>query len=58
MNLSTHPLQSKHYALAPIDGTMAKQTTPQVSPSNQLRVFHTTLMFVLLARVVSQRIGP
>jgi hypothetical protein len=28
MNLGTHPKQSKHYALAPIDGIMAKQTTP------------------------------
>jgi hypothetical protein len=44
--------------LAPIDGTTAKQTTPQIPPINQLRASHTTLKVVLLSRVVSQRIGP
>jgi hypothetical protein len=31
---------------------------PQVPPINQLRASHTTLMVVLLSRVVSQRTGP
>jgi hypothetical protein len=35
-----------------------KQTTRQVPPINQLRASHSTLMVVLLSRVVSQRTGP
>jgi hypothetical protein len=58
MNLGTQPYQSKHYAPAPIDGTTAKQTTPQVPPINQLRATHSILMVVRLSRVVSQRTGP
>jgi hypothetical protein len=42
----------------PIDGPMAKPTTPQVPLINQLRVSHSTLMVALLSRVVTQRIGP
>jgi hypothetical protein len=42
----------------PIDGTMAKSTTPQVPLINHLRASHSTLMVVLLYRVVSQRTGP
>jgi hypothetical protein len=52
------PLAEQHYAPASIDGTTAKQTTPRFPPINQLRVSHTTLMVVLLSRVVSQRTGP
>jgi hypothetical protein len=33
-------------------------TTPQVPLINQLRASHSTLMVVLLSRVVTQRIGP
>jgi hypothetical protein len=58
MNLDTHPYQSEHYALAPIDGPPTKPTTPQVHLINQLRASHSTLMVVLLSRVVSQRTGP
>jgi hypothetical protein len=42
----------------PIDGPMAKPTTPQVQLINQLRASHSTLMVVLLSQVVTQRIGP
>jgi hypothetical protein len=42
----------------PIDGTTAKQTTPQVALINQLRASHTTLMVALFSQVVIQRIGP
>jgi hypothetical protein len=42
----------------PIDGPTAKPTTPQVPLINQLRASHSTLMVVLLSRVVTQRIGP
>jgi hypothetical protein len=38
----------------PIDGTMAKPTTPQVPLVSQLRVSHTTLMVVLFSWVVIQ----
>jgi hypothetical protein len=58
MNLGTNPYQSKHYAPTPIDGPPAKPTTPQVHLINQLRASHSTLMVVLLSRVVSQRTGP
>jgi hypothetical protein len=37
---------------------MVKQTTPQVPLINQLRALHTTLMVVLLSRVVIQRTSP
>jgi hypothetical protein len=37
----------------PIDGPTAKPTTPQVPLINQLRVSHSTLMVVLLSRVVT-----
>jgi hypothetical protein len=37
---------------------MAKPTTPQFPLINQLRASHSTLMFVLLSRVVTQRTGP
>jgi hypothetical protein len=47
-----------HYALAPIDGTMAKPTTPQAHPINQLRVSHSTFMVVLFSRVVIQQTDP
>jgi hypothetical protein len=42
----------------PIDGPTTKPTTPQVPLINQLKVSHSTLMVVLLSRVVTQRIGP
>jgi hypothetical protein len=42
----------------PIDGPMAKPTTPQVPLINQLRASHSTLMVVLLSRVVTQRTSP
>jgi hypothetical protein len=42
----------------PIDGTMAKPTTPQVPPISQLRASHTTLMVALFSWVVIQRTGP
>jgi hypothetical protein len=42
----------------PIDGTTAKPTIPQVPLINQLRASHSTLIVVLLSRVVSQRNGP
>jgi hypothetical protein len=44
--------------LDPIDGPTVKPTTPQVPQINQLRVSHSTLMVVLLSRVVTQRTGP
>jgi hypothetical protein len=37
-----------------IDGPTAKPTTPHVPLINQLRVSHSTLMVVLLSRVVTQ----
>jgi hypothetical protein len=37
---------------------MAKPTTPQVPPINQLRVSHTTLMVVMFSQVIIQRTGP
>jgi hypothetical protein len=42
----------------PIDGTTAKQTTPQVPLINQLRTSQTTLMVVLFSQVVIKRTGP
>jgi hypothetical protein len=42
----------------PIDNPMAKPTRPQVPVINQLRTSHSTLMVVLLSRVVTQRTGP
>ena len=42
----------------PIDGPTVKPTTPQVPLINQLRVSHSTIMVVLLFRVVSQQTGP
>ena len=42
----------------PIDGPTTKPTTPQVPLINQLRTSHSTLMVVLLSRVVTQRTGP
>jgi hypothetical protein len=41
----------------PIDGLMAKPTTPQVPLINQLTVSHSTLMVVLLSWVVTQQTG-
>jgi hypothetical protein len=58
MNLDTHPEQSKHYALAPIDGTTAKQTTPPNSSNYSAKGVPFTLMVVLFSRVVIQRTGP
>jgi hypothetical protein len=37
---------------------LTAQLHPQVPPINQLRASHSTLMVVLLSRVVSQRTGP
>jgi hypothetical protein len=42
----------------PIDDPTAKPTTPQVPLIIQLRVSHSTLLVVMLSRVVSQRTGP
>jgi hypothetical protein len=42
----------------PIDDAKAKPTTHQVSLINQLRASPSTLMVVLLSRVVTQRTGP
>jgi hypothetical protein len=42
----------------PIDGPTTKPTTPQVPLINQLRASHSTLMVVLLSRLVTQRTGP
>jgi hypothetical protein len=42
----------------PIYGLAAKPATPQVPLINQLRASHSTLMVVLLSRVVTQRTGP
>jgi hypothetical protein len=55
-----HQLASAEEVLCPdpFDGPTTKPTTPQVSLINQLRASHSTLMVVLLSRVVSQRIGP
>jgi hypothetical protein len=58
MNLGTHPKQSKHYVVSPIDSTTTKPTTPQVHLINQLRASHSTLMVVLFSRVVIQQTGP
>jgi hypothetical protein len=44
--------------LDPMDGPMAKPTTPQVPLINQLRASHSALMVVVLSRVVSQRTSP
>jgi hypothetical protein len=44
--------------LDPIDSPTTKPTTPQVPLINHLRAFHSTLMVVLLSRVVTQRTGP
>jgi hypothetical protein len=41
----------------PIDGTTTKQNTPQVHSINQLEAFHSTLIVVLLSRVVSRLTG-
>ena len=57
-NNSVQPWQSKYLCPDPIDGTTAKQTTPQVPLINQLRASHTTLMAALFSRVVIQRTGP
>jgi hypothetical protein len=43
--------------LDPIDGPTAKPTTPHVPLINQLRASHSTLIVVLLSRVVTQRTG-
>jgi hypothetical protein len=42
----------------PIDGPTAQLTTPQVPLINQLRASHSTLMVVLLYRVVTQQKDP
>jgi hypothetical protein len=42
----------------PLMAQRQKPTTPQAHPINQLRASHSTLMVVLLSRVVSQRTGP
>jgi hypothetical protein len=42
----------------PLTAQQRSKLHPQVPPINQLRVSHTTLMVVLLSRVVSQRTGP
>jgi hypothetical protein len=47
-----------HYAPAPIDGPLAKPTTPQVHLIIQLSASHSTVMVALLSRVVTQRTGP
>jgi hypothetical protein len=52
------PLAEQALCPTPIDGTTAKQTTPQVPAINQLKASHSTLMVILLSRVVSQRTGP
>jgi hypothetical protein len=57
MNLGTPPLAEQALCPVPIDGTTTKQTTPHIPPINQLRTSHTTLMVVLLSRVISQRTG-
>jgi hypothetical protein len=44
--------------LGHIDDPTAKPGTPQVSLIIQLKASHSTLMVVLLSRVVSQRTGP
>jgi hypothetical protein len=59
---SKEPLQpasaEQVLCLDPIYGPSVKPTTPQVPLINQLRASHSTLMVVLLSRVVTQRIGP
>jgi hypothetical protein len=52
------PLAEQALCHDPIDGPTTKPTTPQVYQINQLRVSYSTLIVVLLSRVVSQRIGP
>jgi hypothetical protein len=42
----------------PIDDPTVKPTTPQVPLINHLMAFHSTLMVVLLSRVITQRTGP
>jgi hypothetical protein len=42
----------------PIDDPTVKPTTPQVHLINQLRASHSTLMVVLLSRVVTRQTGP
>jgi hypothetical protein len=41
-----------------IDGPTTKPTTPLVPLINQLRASHSTLMVVLLSRVVTPQTGP
>jgi hypothetical protein len=52
------PLVEQALCPTPIDDTTTKQTTPPDSSINQLRASHTTLLVVLLSRVVSQSTGP
>jgi hypothetical protein len=42
----------------PLTAQRQSQLHPQVHLINQLRASHSTLMVVLLSRVVFQRIGP
>jgi hypothetical protein len=42
----------------PIDGPMAKPSTPLVPLINQLRASHSTLMVALLSQVVTPQTGP
>jgi hypothetical protein len=42
----------------PLMAQRQSQLHPKVHPINQLRVSHSTLMIVLLSRMVSQRTGP
>jgi hypothetical protein len=42
----------------PLMALRQSQLHPQVHLINQLRAYHSTLMFVLLSRVVTQRTGP
>jgi hypothetical protein len=42
----------------PLTALRQSQPHPQVNLINQLRTYHSTLMVILLSRVVTQRTGP
>jgi hypothetical protein len=51
-------LPSEMGVINPIDGPMAKLTTPLVPLINQLRASHSTLMVALLSQVFTPQTGP